>query len=301
MKRVILAASMRAWEGCHSGAAMSVSLLFACGETSMLKGSGAGKPQSHSGYSCYIYPGCRPSRLQESHKTETAQCKNPSPSLQQQKEDTVRSIEVTIRLALVAGLIVWCFEIVRPFLSTIIWALIIASALFPLFNWFKNKINKGPGLSSALFTIAILAAILTPSFMLSGTLITTAKEYAEELEDGSLQVPPAPEKVKEWPVVGERVYSAWELANENPGAALEKFESQLREAARWLLRTAAGAGLGILQFAAAVVVAGVFLAYNEGGGAFARGWEGGWPGPTERISPPWPHPPFAASPRACWG
>ncbi len=193
-----------------------------------------------------------------------------TPSLQQQKLDTVRSIEVTIRLALVAGLIIWCFEIVRPFLSTIIWALIIASALFPLFTWFRNKINKGPGLSSAIFTLAILAAILTPSFMLSGTLISTAQEYAAELEDGSLQVPPAPDKVKDWPVVGERVYAAWDLANENLGAALQKFETQLRDAARWLLRTAAGAGLGILQFAAAVAVAGVFLAYNEGGGAFAR-------------------------------
>ena len=189
---------------------------------------------------------------------------------QQLKQDTIRSIEVVVRLALVIGLVIWCFRIVQPFLSTIIWALIIASALFPLFTWFRNKINKGPGLSSAIFTIAILAAILTPSFMLSGTLISTAKEYATELEDGSLQVPPAPERVKEWPVVGERLYAAWDLANENLGEALKKFESQLRDAANWLLRTAAGAGLGILQFAAAVAVAGVFLAYNEGGGEFAR-------------------------------
>jgi len=116
----------------------------------------------------------------------------------------------------------------------------------------------------------ILTAILTPSFMLSGTLISTAREYASELEDGSLQVPPAPEAVKKLPVAGDKLYAAWALANENLGAALQKFEVQLRDAANWLLKTAAGAGLGILQFAAAVVVAGVFLAYNESGGAFAR-------------------------------
>ena len=191
-------------------------------------------------------------------------------SKQQQTEDTVRAVEVTVRLVLIAGLLVWCFQILQPFLSTIIWALIIASALFPLFTWFRNKIGRGTGVSSAIFTIIILAAILTPSFMLSGTLISTAKEYATELEDGSLQVPPAPERVKEWPVVGERVYAAWDLANQNLGAALEKFEQQIRDAANWLLKTAAGAGLGILQFAAAVVVAGVFLAYHEGGGSFAR-------------------------------
>ena len=52
-------------------------------------------------------------------------------------KDTQRAMEVGIRLALVAGLVVWCFEIVRPFLSTIVWAMIIAAALFPAFRWFR--------------------------------------------------------------------------------------------------------------------------------------------------------------------
>lgn len=37
-----------------------------------------------------------------------------------------------------------------------------------------------------------------------------------------------------------------------------------------MISTAAGAGLGILQFAAALVISGVFLAYSDGGEAFAR-------------------------------
>ncbi len=188
----------------------------------------------------------------------------------QQKEDTLRSVEVFIRLGLVFGLVIWCFQILKPFLPTIIWALIIAAALLPAFNWFKSKIGRGHGFSAALFTLVILGAILTPSFMLSGTLISTAREYATELEDGDLQVPPPPERVKGLPVVGDRFYDAWQLANENMDAALTKFETQIRDAANWLLRTAAGAGLGILQFAVAVAIAGVFLAYQDGGSNFAR-------------------------------
>jgi len=192
------------------------------------------------------------------------------PELEQRKEDTVRALEVSIRLGLAIGLMVWCFQILKPFLATIIWAMIIAAALFPVFNWFKAKINKGPAFSASLFTVGILIALMTPTFMLSGTLIGTAREYANELQDGSLQVPPAPERVKEWPVVGEKLYAVWHLANENLEAALEKFETQIRQAARWLISTATGAGLGILQFAAAVVISGVFLAHSQGGGEFAR-------------------------------
>lgn len=184
--------------------------------------------------------------------------------------DTVRAMEVSIRLALVAGLVVWCFQILQPFLSTIIWALIIAAALYPAYRWLLEKFQKSTGMTSFVFTAAILVGLMTPVLMLSGTLVETAKEFATELEDGSLQVPPPPERVREWPVVGEGLYEAWHLANQNLEAALKKFEDEIKTAGRWLISTATGAGLGILQFAVALVVSGIFLAYAEDGGTFAR-------------------------------
>ncbi len=189
---------------------------------------------------------------------------------EQQKTDTTRAMEVTVRVGLVLALIVWCFEIVRPFISTLVWALIIASALLPLYNAFRNRLGKSHGLCATLFTLLLLAAVITPSVMLSGTMITTAKEYAHELQDGTLQVPAAPERVRDIPVIGENVFAVWQSANENLEPLLEQFESQIRATAKWLVNTAAGAGLGILQFAVAVAVSGIFLAYNEDGTQFAK-------------------------------
>ncbi len=194
----------------------------------------------------------------------------PTEAMLQQKQDTTRAMEVMIRVGLVVGLVLWCFEILKPFIATIVWAMIIAAALLPAYNGFRNKIRQSHRLSATLFTLAILAGILTPTVMLSGTLVGTAQEYAEELQDGSLEVPPAPERVKRVPLIGEQTYELWSAANENLSAVLDKFQDQIRDAARTLVRTAAGAGLGILQFAVAVIIAGVFLAYNEGAGGFAR-------------------------------
>ncbi len=189
---------------------------------------------------------------------------------EQRKTDTVRTMEVSIRLALVAGLMVWCFAILRPFLSTIVWALVLSAALYPAYNWLLEKFKRSTGMTSFLFTAAILLALMTPVLMLSGTLVESAKDFATELEDGSLNVPPPPLRVKDWPVVGERIYETWQLANENLEGALTKFEDQIKSAGRWLISTAAGAGLGILQFAVALIVAGVFLAYSDSGESFAR-------------------------------
>jgi len=189
---------------------------------------------------------------------------------EKRETDTVRAMEVSIRLVLVAGLVIWCFEILRPFLSTIIWALIIAAALFPAYKWLLDKFQQSAGMTSFVFTAAIVVGLMTPVMMLSGTMVESAKSFATELEDGTLGVPPPPERVKEWPLIGEKLYDSWHLANQNMEAALQKFEKEIKSAGRWLISTAAGAGLGILQFAAALVISGVFLAHSDGGEAFAR-------------------------------
>ena len=65
---------------------------------------------------------------------------------QTRDQDSVRALEVSIRLAVVAGMVVWCFEILRPFLSTIIWALIIAAALYPAYRWLLERFQKSAGM-----------------------------------------------------------------------------------------------------------------------------------------------------------
>jgi predicted PurR-regulated permease PerM len=200
-------------------------------------------------------------------------------------EETFRTIEIGIRLVLVGVMVVWSLQILRPFLSIIIWSLILAVALAPAYQWVLRKTGWSAGRGSFLFTTVILFALMTPVVMLSGTLIDSTQEYATKLEQGTLEVPPPREGIKDWPVVGEKLYGAWELANRNMGAAMKKYEPQVKAAGRWLVTSATGTGLGILQFAFSLIIAGVFLAYSESGYEFARGLGRRLAGqPGERIA-----------------
>ena len=63
-------------------------------------------------------------------------------------------------------------------------------------------------------------------------------------------------------------------ASGKPGAvhleeALDEIKPQCAAFGRWLLSAAAGLGLGIFQFAAAIIIGGVFLAHAQGGGRTA--------------------------------
>jgi predicted PurR-regulated permease PerM len=86
-----------------------------------------------------------------------------------------------------------------------------------------------------------------------------------------VDVPPPPERVREWPLVGERLHSGWLLASQNLDAATTRFGPQLEGVRQSLVATAGGAGAAFLQMFISIIIAGVFLAAAEGSSAETEG------------------------------
>lgn len=181
-----------------------------------------------------------------------------------------RALEAIIRIGVVAVLAFWCFLIVRPFLIPLVWGIIIAVASYPLYRRIAAWVGGRPAVAAALFTLIALVVLVVPMVLLTGTLVDTAQVLAQDLSDGALTIPPPPESVAGWPVIGEPVAEFWKLATVNLAAALGQIGPQLKAAGLWLLSGAAGAGLAIAQFVFAIFIAGVLLAHAGGGGKLAR-------------------------------
>ncbi len=179
-------------------------------------------------------------------------------------------IEVTIRLALVAVLVVWCFDIVRPFVVPILWGVIIAVAAFPAYRRLRSWLGGRRVAAAVVFTGLALAVLVVPSFMLADTVVGGASKAADAVADGRLEIPPPSEKVADWPLIGRPLSTFWRQASENLGAALSQIGPQLRAAGAWLVSAAAGVGFAILQFVFAIVIAGILLAHAGEGGSAAR-------------------------------
>ena len=111
----------------------------------------------------------------------------------------------------------------------------------------------------AATVFAVLALLITPTVMLSESAIGNAQSLADQLREGTLNVPPPSEKVQGWPLIGERLYSAWDLAATNLGEAISRHKEQLTGLGKHLLAAAAGAGATVLQFVISIIIAGVLL------------------------------------------
>jgi predicted PurR-regulated permease PerM len=175
-----------------------------------------------------------------------------------------RALEASIHIGLVGLLLFWCFKIGRPFIQIIIWGIIIAIAIHPIYSRLKSALGGRDRLAATLITIFALIFLLVPTIMLSDSLIDTAREVTAQLEDGTLKVPPPAESVRSWPVIGEPVHKLWSLGSKDLAAAVNKMAPRLRKYGISLLSAAADAGVGILMFVVSIIIAGVLLANADG-------------------------------------
>ena len=180
------------------------------------------------------------------------------------------TVEAAIKLAFLALIVVWCFQIVRPFITLVVWGIVLAVALYPIAGWLSNKFGGKEKLATVTLTLSILLIILIPSYFLSSSMVEGAHHVSQGLQDGTLKVPPPTEIVASWPLVGESLYEYWKLASTNLEAAIAKVGPQLKGVINWLLGAAAGTGAGIVQFIISVIIAGVLMVNAKGGYNFTK-------------------------------
>ena len=173
-------------------------------------------------------------------------------------------IEAAVQIGLIALLAIWCVQIAAPFISPIIWAGIIAIGAYPLYLRLQDKTGLGKGWAATLIILALLAILITPTVILTGALFDNAQSFSSRLENDELTIPPPAEGVGDWPIIGEQLEAVWLQASQNPKETLDQYDSQLKGLTRWLLSTAASAGLGVLVFAFSIILAGVFMASAGG-------------------------------------
>jgi predicted PurR-regulated permease PerM len=173
--------------------------------------------------------------------------------------------DTTIRLFILILIVGWCLAIMYPFVSIILWSVILAMAMHPLHKIMSEKMGGRPKLASILIVIFTLAIIFIPTWLLIDSLFEEVKVLKASFDAGNLTIPPPTEKVKEWPIVGERLYNAWLNASENLEQTVMKYKDQLIEIGSKLGKGIFSAASGVIQIMISFVIAAIILVFGEAG------------------------------------
>ncbi len=195
---------------------------------------------------------------------------NQPDKMTQEKSYMELAIDIAIRIGVLALLITWCFQILRPFITPVIWGTIIAIALFPVCRKLGNLLGNRIKVSATIVTLIILLIIILPCIQMVGSMVDGVTYLNGRIQGGEIKVPPPPENIDSWPVIGNSLKSSWQEASENLMTTLTRFAPQLKAISLKLLESALGTTMGLLQFTLSIIIAGVLMANAKGGGNLAR-------------------------------
>ena len=172
-------------------------------------------------------------------------------------------MDIFLRILLASLLILWCFLIARPFLVIIIWAVIISVAFYPIYakvlKWFKGK----RGLTVTFFIVLVFVLIAMPIIKVTQSLVQSGQEIQTLLETNDVQIPPPNEDVKEWPVVGEMIYTLWSDAAANIQSFAQSHSDEITKFGGWLIKGVAEVFGDVALSIISLLVAGFFLYHAD--------------------------------------
>jgi predicted PurR-regulated permease PerM len=197
------------------------------------------------------------------------------------KQPSRDPLDVTIKIGVIGLLVIACLYIVAPFAALMLWALILAVALYPLHRWLARRLGNRQGWAAAVVVLCGLLLIGGPTVMLGSSFASQVHSTYTEFENDSLTIPKPKPSVAEWPLVGEKVYTAWNAAATDLPAYVQKNRVQLEEFSKRALAAAASTAASVLGFLGALIIAGIMMAYGESGNAAMRRIITRFAGPTE--------------------
>ena len=119
------------------------------------------------------------------------------------EEFTKNAMEAAIRIGFVVLWVGWCFQILRPFVIPIIWGIIIAVAIYPIYGYLRTLLKDSTRVAAILVTVGMLVILVWPAVLIGGLLVQNAEMVVNHIRDGTLTIPPPPQGLETWPLIGE--------------------------------------------------------------------------------------------------
>ena len=172
-------------------------------------------------------------------------------------------IERIILIVLLALLAIACFLVLRPFVSAVLWAVIVALATWPVFCRVRTAVRGRNGTAAGLMTLAFSVLLILPLTLGGVAAVHSAKPVLDQVRQWlDRGVPDPPAWVAALPAVGPWLNVRWQ-AFADDGSQLVRALAPLADPARdWAVAAVQGLGEGVFTLAVSALI--VFFLWRDG-------------------------------------
>ncbi|MGH6913194.1 MAG: AI-2E family transporter [Geminicoccales bacterium] len=172
-------------------------------------------------------------------------------------------IEQIVVISLLLILAIGCFVVLRPFLSALLWALILSFSTWPLHAWLARALGGRRTLAAGVMTLLVAAVFILPPVAVGSSLADSVAKVAGMFGTLLEQGPPGPPYwVRNLPLVGEPLHGYWQDLEQLGTDWTTELQPYLETARDLLLSTGVTLGEAVLQLALSVVAA--FFFFRDG-------------------------------------
>jgi predicted PurR-regulated permease PerM len=150
----------------------------------------------------------------------------------------------------------WSIVLIRPFFSIVFWSLILTVTLYPAFDWTAKRLGGRRKLAAVIVTVFCLLVFTGPAVWLGLSMMEGLGALSERLNAGTITIPPPPDEIKTWPLIGERLHYFWSLASTNLKTAFTEALPYLKPLTNAATRMAENAAAGIPIFLLSLIITG---------------------------------------------
>lgn len=198
-----------------------------------------------------------------------------------QNSGSTNLARTTLAVLFIGILIAATFWVLRPFLTSLVWAAMIVIATWPMFLKLETKLWGKRWLAVLVMTVLLLLVLIVPLVFAVLTILERADgviAWVKSISVSDIKIPPAPEWLGKIPAIGHWAVDQWQrIATVSPEELAKLSKSAAPYATKivgWFVGQAGNFSLLLLHFLLSVAIAAVLYTHGEvaatGIRAFAR-------------------------------
>jgi len=187
--------------------------------------------------------------------------------------DTQRDLTRTVLAVLfIGGLLAFSLWILRPFLASLIWAVMLVVASWPLMRAAQSVLWGQRWLAVTVMTLALLLLLIVPFTAAIVTIVANADTLGGWVKAlGEYKVPPPPAWLGSLPVIGQQGVQLWqELTSDGAEPLMANIVPYAGGLMKWFIAQVGNLGEVFIEFLLTVVFAAILFARGEQVGAWVR-------------------------------
>lgn len=129
-------------------------------------------------------------------------------------------------------LLVGCFFVLRPFMTALMWAIILTYSLYPLQRTFTRWFRGARTLAACLVTLTVTVVFAGPIVLIGVSIAEDGKDLASATRKWFLDAPETPPKwLSAIPTVGDEIATYWKAFAEDRKRWVEQLDKQVKSPA----------------------------------------------------------------------